>query len=218
MASRSPARISRAEQNERNRAAILAAAREVFLERGYHATTVEAVATAAGLTIGAIYSRFAGKADLFLALLDERIRDRAEQFTGVGEAAARRSRRRGGVGPDAVIAEFGRRSADILRDDRDWSLLVIEFRVHAARDPEIGRRYADLHERAIASLVANIAAALPEEMAVPAPRLDALARAAMAWSAGGALARAAEGDRFGDALHAEVSRALGSTFLGTEDL
>ena len=74
---------TRAERNARNRDALLDAARAVFLRSGYHGTTVEAIAREAGFTTGAIYSRFAGKADLFLALLEEQIEERARQFAGI---------------------------------------------------------------------------------------------------------------------------------------
>src|SRR4051794_28382205 len=73
-------RLTRAEQTAATRTALLAAARTVFLRSGYHAATVEAVALEAGYTTGALYARFGGKADLFLALLEQRIDERAEQL------------------------------------------------------------------------------------------------------------------------------------------
>jgi tetracycline repressor-like protein len=48
---------SRAEQTERNHARVLAAARVVFLRRGFHATSVEEIAEAAGVSRGVVYSR-----------------------------------------------------------------------------------------------------------------------------------------------------------------
>src|SRR2546421_532039 len=72
-------RLSRAEQNDRNRALLLAAARRVFLARGYYAATLEQIADEAGFSKGVVYSRFASKADMFLALLEDRIAERAAQ-------------------------------------------------------------------------------------------------------------------------------------------
>ena len=40
---------------------------------GFHGASVEAIAREAGATSGALYSNFAGKEDLFLALFEERI-------------------------------------------------------------------------------------------------------------------------------------------------
>ncbi|HBW18247.1 MAG: TetR/AcrR family transcriptional regulator [Streptosporangiaceae bacterium] len=72
-------RLSRAEQNERNRRLVLEAARSIFLARGYHGASVDEIAEQAGFSKGVVYSRFGNKADLFLALLEQRIDERAEQ-------------------------------------------------------------------------------------------------------------------------------------------
>ncbi len=72
-------RLSRAEQNDRNRALLFAAGRRVFLARGYQAATLEQIADEAGFSKGVVYSRFASKADMFLALLEDRITERAAQ-------------------------------------------------------------------------------------------------------------------------------------------
>src|SRR5258707_14153041 len=72
-------RLSRAEQNDRNRALLLDAARRVFLERGYYAATLDQIADEAGFSKGAVYSPLASKADMFLALPEDRIPERAPQ-------------------------------------------------------------------------------------------------------------------------------------------
>jgi AcrR family transcriptional regulator len=206
-------RVSRAEQSARNRAAILTAARTVFVRDGYHGTTVEAIAREAGLTIGALYSRFDGKADLFLALLEERVAERADQFAGLAKASVAATRR----GRSEPVRDAARRWAQIMKTDLAWSLLVIEFRVHAARDEALNRRYAELHERAIEGLVTNILASLPEG-AAPAPdRIERLARAALAVSTGAALARAVGPRQFDDDLYEEASLALSAQFLELTD-
>ena len=133
-------RLSRAEQNDRNRALLLAAARRVFLERGYYAATLDQIADEAGFSKGAVYSRFASKADMFLALLEDRIAERAAQNARAGRRAGRhRELRRACVD----LAQRAERGAP------GWRLLVTEFRVHAARDPELNRRYAALHARTV---------------------------------------------------------------------
>jgi len=53
------------------RGRLLATAEEMFLANGYAATSVEALAAEAGFTTGAIYSNFGGKADLFIAVLEQ---------------------------------------------------------------------------------------------------------------------------------------------------
>jgi AcrR family transcriptional regulator len=135
-------RLSRAEQTERNRALLLAAARKVFLERGYHRASVDQIAAAAGLSTGAVYSQFDGKADLFLTLLEARIAERA-----AGNARAVED-----LAGDQGIGRLLEHAARVDQADPEWGLLVIEFRVHAARDPELGRRYAAVHQRTLAGM------------------------------------------------------------------
>ncbi|MEW9532262.1 TetR/AcrR family transcriptional regulator [Microbispora sp. NPDC049125] len=62
-------RLSRAQQQERTRAAVLAAAREEFAERGYTDAKVDRIAERAELTRGAVYSNFPSKRALYLAVL-----------------------------------------------------------------------------------------------------------------------------------------------------
>ncbi|MBY6275420.1 MAG: hypothetical protein CWE10_04245 [Symbiobacterium thermophilum] len=58
---------------ERRREAILNAAMEVFIAKGYQVATVGDIAQQAGLSVGAIYRYFPTKADLMLALVRERL-------------------------------------------------------------------------------------------------------------------------------------------------
>src|SRR5213080_4604301 len=61
-------RLTREQRKQQTRVALVAAARSVVARRGMQAATHEEIATEAGLTIGAIYSNFASKADLMAAL------------------------------------------------------------------------------------------------------------------------------------------------------
>ena len=66
-------RLSRAESRARTRAALIRAGGEVFVERGFHATSVEAIAERAGYTRGAFYSNFSSKEELFAELLQSTV-------------------------------------------------------------------------------------------------------------------------------------------------
>ncbi|HSK92366.1 MAG TPA: TetR/AcrR family transcriptional regulator [Euzebyales bacterium] len=63
------ARLTRAQQQERTRAAVLAAAREEFAGHGYAEAKVDRIAERAELTRGAVYSNFPSKRALYLAVL-----------------------------------------------------------------------------------------------------------------------------------------------------
>ena len=56
------------------RTALLAAARDVFAERGYAAATVDDVVARAGVARGTFYLYFKDKRDVFRALVDEMMR------------------------------------------------------------------------------------------------------------------------------------------------
>ena len=76
-------RLTRAQQQERTRAAVLGAAREEFAEHGYVEARVDRIAERAELTRGAVYSNFPSKRALYLAVLI----DLVEQ-TGAGQEPA----------------------------------------------------------------------------------------------------------------------------------
>ncbi|SDK28757.1 TetR/AcrR family transcriptional regulator [Nonomuraea jiangxiensis] len=62
-------RLTRAETQERNRAKVLAAARQEFAERGFRDAKIDDIADRAELTRGAVYSNFPGKRALYFAVL-----------------------------------------------------------------------------------------------------------------------------------------------------
>jgi AcrR family transcriptional regulator len=64
-------RLTRAQTQERTRAAVLTAARAEFVERGFRDAKIDRIAERAELTRGAIYSNFPGKRSLYFAVLAE---------------------------------------------------------------------------------------------------------------------------------------------------
>ena len=68
------------EQAEQTRAAILAAAEQLFLEKGVAHSTLDQIARAAGVTRGAVYWHFENKAHLFHEMLSQ-VRLPPEQMT-----------------------------------------------------------------------------------------------------------------------------------------
>ncbi|HWA65044.1 MAG TPA: TetR/AcrR family transcriptional regulator [Mycobacteriales bacterium] len=140
-------RLSRSEQVERNRSALLDAAREVFLESGYVGATIDAIAERAGFSTGVVYSQFGGKPDLFLALIERRIEERAAEHDRVTE----------GLTGAAVIHALIEASAADANTHPGWTGVLIEFRALAARDPLLNKRYAELHQRTVEQLAAAMA-------------------------------------------------------------
>jgi AcrR family transcriptional regulator len=183
-------RKTRAEQADDIRARLLAASRTVFLREGYHGASLDEVVRIAGLTKGAVYSRFASKAELFLALLEERVEMRnAELRKATANAGAR-----------SIDAMF-RQWLDRTRGDEAWSLLVLEFRIAASRDRALNARYTALHDRVVAAVAEQARRAVEaggRELELPA---DLVARVGLGFTSGLLLEQAA-GARISDA-HAE---------------
>ena len=59
---------------------LIKAAAEVFAEKGYDRAGVQEISRRAGLTTGAIYGRFAGKAELLQAAIDSRTTDELDEL------------------------------------------------------------------------------------------------------------------------------------------
>ena len=64
-------RRTQAERSATTRAALLAAARELFAEHGFSATGREQIAELAGVTRGALYHHFGSKEQLFRAVVEQ---------------------------------------------------------------------------------------------------------------------------------------------------
>jgi AcrR family transcriptional regulator len=75
------------ERREATTAALLDAARELFAQDGYAATSLDAVVARAGVTKGALYHHYDGKRELFRAVLHREMERLAE---GLAEVFARK--------------------------------------------------------------------------------------------------------------------------------
>lgn len=71
----------RERNKQANRAAILAAARACFVERGYDAVAVRDIVRRTDLAAGTFYNYFPDKESVFRALLEERINTLTERLT-----------------------------------------------------------------------------------------------------------------------------------------
>ena len=122
-------RLTREERQRITRDHLLEAARSVFAEKGFERATLDDVAARAGMTKGAVYSNFAGKGDLILALMQRRRVDhqREHDVHVVGDPAlpAEDRYRQAGASYAAAMAQ---------PETRDWAMLVLEFWTHAIRD------------------------------------------------------------------------------------
>jgi AcrR family transcriptional regulator len=117
--------LTRAEQQRRTREALVASARTVFAREGFHGATLETVARAAGLSKGAVYSNFDGKAALFLAVLDA---DLAHIDPETWEPTARYDEL------DKIVDERRSDWTPVEMESWGFGLATLEFIASAARD------------------------------------------------------------------------------------
>jgi AcrR family transcriptional regulator len=127
------------------RSAILDAALEVFAANGYHASSLEEIAAAAGISKALIYEHFRSKRELHAALLQSHVQELFERLArtaGTDEPGEVRLR----AGVEAFLR--------FVQERRDgWRMLFRE-----AADPEVGRALRLVQDRATAMVAALIAA------------------------------------------------------------
>jgi AcrR family transcriptional regulator len=188
------ARLTRAQRRQQTRARLLDAASQVFARRGFHAATIDEVADAAGYTKGAVYSNFANKDDLVLALLDQHLAAQLEQveaLCAIESSEELRAAIRAGTEQEFAAA-------------RDVGVLIVEFSLYAMRNPtaqaELAKRYRQLRGR-LAELITKRYARHRTPPPMPPEHLAALA---LATDAGLFLQNAAEPDALPWELHADA--------------
>ncbi|HEU5027252.1 MAG TPA: TetR/AcrR family transcriptional regulator [Spirillospora sp.] len=160
---------ARQERREQTRTALLSAAERLWAERGIHGASLDDIAAAAGLTKGAVYSNFAGKTDLLLALLERFTSDRL----GTDVCDELRSADQSRDDPERT----GRNASRDGSDDpaRRLALLLVEFWLYGMRDYAAGWRIADWYaeRRAhLASELRDVDGIAPSERAALAMALD----------------------------------------------
>jgi len=185
-------RLTRKERQEHTRARLMSSAARVAARRGLDGASLDEVAEEAGYTKGAVYANFAGKEDLFLAMLDARFADRLAELDRV-------------LAVDAPPEEQARRAARdfiaAIEAEPEWERLFFEFAVYASRNEgfrrELVARYRALRER-IAELLERRARELGIEPSVPP---DQVATMTFAMANGIGLERLLEPEAVPDELY-----------------
>lgn len=126
---------------------LIAAAAEVFAEKGYDGAGVAEIARRAGYTTGAIYGRFSGKAQLLLAAIDAHSENELDELFNEHRFEGKVTDILTTVGSHLVTDRPAPNSA-----------LLLEAFVAARRDPEVRRlmqEALDLRGDRLADLVAE---------------------------------------------------------------
>ena len=147
----------RGKRDNSTRGRILTSAERLFAEQGYNGVSMPMIASASGVTAGAIYKHFDSKADLFFEVIQ-----RAVQSTpvpaGTGDAS------------DAtllphVVAMYSMRNLKLLRQ------LAVEVHSASVKDPRVRRLLRRSVDLRIEQIRDSIAAAQQADIFRPSRRL-----------------------------------------------
>ena len=149
-------RLTRAQSQERTRQQIIAAATKLFLRDGFRATTLEQIGEEAGYTRGAVYSNFASKTEMGIAVIDGLYEQADEQL----EQALRQK--------DWLAAVTA--WADESIGDPSWMRLELEIAASSTADDSYlaatADRYARLRQRCRDLVAECLGGEVSETMAV----------------------------------------------------
>jgi|SRR4051794_1078239 len=124
-------------RTEETRRKLLKAAEKVFSKVGFEAARLEDIAKEAGHTRGAFYAHFSRKEDLFFALLEGKAYEHLRTIQSMTDEY-----------PDGEerIRKF-RDYYSSLAANRNWSMLMLEFKLFAARHPKLREKLAVRHRQ-----------------------------------------------------------------------
>jgi AcrR family transcriptional regulator len=172
---------------------LVEAATKVVARRGFHAATVDEIAKEAGFSVGALYSNFEGKDELFLAVFDGHLRWYEERLGVAAETPD----------PARVFNDW----MDALMQNPEQLLIFIEFWAYAVRKPKLRRSFA----ARLAEIRTAMAKAIEERSAATGSELaaspEALALILLAVGRGLGLEKLADADAVEDSV-AELITAL----------
>jgi AcrR family transcriptional regulator len=181
------------------RQALLTAAVTVFARRGIARTSLSEIAAEAGLTKGAVYSNFASKDELLLAIMENHLIERMRSATVVfdGELST----------PDALRNAGARLLASMVAD-ATWHQLLLEYWTLAVHDETVMSRLA-AKRRELHATVAHAIATAADVYGVLLPiTADELTVTLMALSNGYAVERSIDESAVPDDLFEKVLTLL----------
>jgi AcrR family transcriptional regulator len=147
----------RQQQARRSRWAMLQAARRLFLDHGYAATTMPAIATAAGVSVQSVYKAFGNKPTLLKTVFDVAIAGDDEPVPMLQRAALGRVRAE--PDPRRKLSLYGEFVAEVSPRHVPIQLLA---RAAAATDPEAASIWDQLQAERLAGMT-QFARALHQE-------------------------------------------------------
>jgi TetR/AcrR family transcriptional regulator, mexJK operon transcriptional repressor len=144
---------------------ILRAAKDMFLEHGFGAASMDAIVQAAGVSKATVYAHFSSKEELFAGVVEAECRSRFDDFT-IGDTDPR--------DPAAVLRGLAYKFLDLVLSPEALAVHRIIL-AETGRFPELGRIFWKVGpERVIGEVSRYLARAdAAGALSVPEPRLAA---------------------------------------------
>lgn len=202
-------RLSRKESQAATRAALIASARDLFIQKGFAGASVNEIAEAAGFSKGAFYANFETKEDIMIAVLEQHLAEEADVFEAMLPA---------GESDTPALDHLWARLSH-LNVKADWATLAVELRLHAQRAPDFAAAFQKLNDKKQATF-----AALLEQLFVRCGKVaplpyPALATAVMSLSLGQAVQQGSGAGSNGGTTAGETIAVFLKTMLdGATDL
>lgn len=162
-------RLTRERRRELTRTALIEAAAELFGRQGFHATSLEEIANAAGFTRGAIYKNFKSKEDILIAVVEWHVELQLAAYADALESAE--------ATPSDRVSAAADVWARVFQRDANLNLLELELRLHALRNPDFRPRLATWerqHADRVAAFIADQARAAGLRLSIPPEDLSRL--------------------------------------------
>jgi len=156
-----PERLTRVQSRARTRQRLVDTAMRVFAQEGYAGASVNVIAEQAGYTVGALYSNFATKDELFWAAFEQHC---------AGELAALHALVADADSWPDLLAAVTDRFTNLDEQHRQWWWLWAELWLYAQRHPDTAHRLATVQQDTRAVIARAMArdgqAADPERVAL----------------------------------------------------
>lgn len=150
-------RKKQTEKRELTQTQLLDAAAKLFVQQGFSATSIDAIAESAGFSRGAFYFYYPAKEDLFLALFQRHEDRQLDALRTIVKAEL----------PFAAKLQALEDFYAGLAHNRAWGLLLVEFRLFLARRAASEGRFDAMHRLYKEQLRALLIELLGEDTANP---------------------------------------------------
>ena len=154
--------VAAAKSENRKVTQILSAAADLFLNQGYDASSMDAIAQAAGVSKSTLYSRFSNKETLFVALVETECMATADRL---------RPPSLGSSDFEACLRQLASQFTDLFLDPRGMAMHRLIF-AEAARFPEIGDVFVKWGPHRARRLIADFLREAREQELIDLPDPD----------------------------------------------